>query len=269
MSQTLAAGDLVLLLDTKGRRYLVTLTEGKEFHSHSGFVAHADLIGANEGDEVMSTRGGRYTVLRPTLSEFVLKMPRGAQVIYPKDLGPILMLADIGAGTRVLESGIGRAHNIHLSTLPNFRKPGDTSSSSRYFAKDIVNEPLEARDGLMPVPAGAGIGVTVPLSQSVFLLVNVSGIFLYSAFEGMEDDFDNDQKWVYTSYGANGSLSLAWYVDSMTTTISLGARYQYLHNNRNSRRSDAITDPDDTDPFDGNADRFYGLTFSAVYSFEL
>ncbi|HPV98662.1 MAG TPA: hypothetical protein PLZ78_12595 [Spirochaetota bacterium] len=116
---------------------------------------------------------------------------------------------------------------------------------------------------------GAGIGVTVPLSQSVFLLVNVSGIFLYSAFEGMEDDFDNDQKWVYTSYGANGSLSLAWYVDSMTTTISLGARYQYLHNNRNSRRSDAITDPDDTDPFDGNADRFYGLTFSAVYSFEL
>lgn len=107
MSQTLAAGDLVLLLDTKGRRYLVTLTEGKEFHSHSGFVAHADLIGANEGDEVMSTRGGRYTVLRPTLSEFVLKMPRGAQVIYPKDLGPILMLADIGVGTWVLESGIG------------------------------------------------------------------------------------------------------------------------------------------------------------------
>ena len=61
----------------------------------------------------------------------------------------------------MLESGIGRAHNIHLSTLPNFRKPGDTSSSSRYFAKDIVNEPLEARDGLMPVPAGAGIGVTL------------------------------------------------------------------------------------------------------------
>jgi len=61
----------------------------------------------------------------------------------------------------MLESGIGRAHNIHLSTLPNFRKPGDTSSSSRYFAKDIVNEPLEAVDGRMPVPKGAGIGVTL------------------------------------------------------------------------------------------------------------
>ena len=61
----------------------------------------------------------------------------------------------------MLESGIGRAHNIHLSTLPNFRRPGDTSSSSRYFAKDIVNEPLEAVNGRMPVPKGAGIGVTL------------------------------------------------------------------------------------------------------------
>lgn len=61
----------------------------------------------------------------------------------------------------MLESGIGRAHNIHLSTLANFRKPGDTSSSSRYFAKDIVNEALEAKDGRMPVPTGAGIGVTL------------------------------------------------------------------------------------------------------------
>ena len=61
----------------------------------------------------------------------------------------------------MLEAGIGRAHNIHLSTLANFRKPGDTSSSSRYFIKDIVNEALTAKDGLMPVPEGAGIGVTL------------------------------------------------------------------------------------------------------------
>lgn len=62
----------------------------------------------------------------------------------------------------MLESGIGRAHNIHLSTLPNFRKPGDTSSASRYFARDIIHERLETTDGRMPVPAaGAGIGVTL------------------------------------------------------------------------------------------------------------
>ena len=61
----------------------------------------------------------------------------------------------------MLEAGIGRAHNIHLSALPNFRKPGDTSSSSRYFARDIVNEALETKNGVMPVPVGPGIGVTL------------------------------------------------------------------------------------------------------------
>lgn len=62
----------------------------------------------------------------------------------------------------MLEAGIGRAHNIHLATLANFTKPGDTSSASRYFARDIVNEPLETANGEMPVPAnGAGIGVTL------------------------------------------------------------------------------------------------------------
>jgi len=61
----------------------------------------------------------------------------------------------------MVESGIGRAHNIHLATLPNFSKPGDTSSASRYWDADIVNEPLETVDGMMPVPAGPGIGVTL------------------------------------------------------------------------------------------------------------
>jgi o-succinylbenzoate synthase len=61
----------------------------------------------------------------------------------------------------MLESGIGRAHNIHLATLPNFTKPGDTSSSSRYWQQDIINEPLETHDGLMPVPQGSGIGVSL------------------------------------------------------------------------------------------------------------
>ena len=63
----------------------------------------------------------------------------------------------------MLESGIGRAHNIHLSTLPNFTKPGDTSSASRYFTRDIVEEKLECVEGRMPVPKGPGIGVTLDL----------------------------------------------------------------------------------------------------------
>jgi tRNA (adenine57-N1/adenine58-N1)-methyltransferase catalytic subunit len=104
---TIAEGDMVMLLDNKDRRYLITLEPGKEFHSHAGFVTHDELIGVAEGSTVKSTRGASYTIVRPTLSDFVLKMPRGAQVIYPKDLGPLLMLADIGPGVRVLESGVG------------------------------------------------------------------------------------------------------------------------------------------------------------------
>jgi len=107
VSRPLAVGDRVLLIDSKQRRYLVSLVAGGEFHTHAGFVRHEQLIDAPEGTVVRSTAGARYTAVRPTLAEFVLKMPRGAQVIYPKDLGPILILADIFAGARVLESGVG------------------------------------------------------------------------------------------------------------------------------------------------------------------
>ncbi len=103
----LADGDKALLVDHKGRRYLVTLKAGAEFHSHAGFIPHDEIIGAADGSLLRSTKGSPYRLLRPTLADFVLKMPRGAQVIYPKDLGPILMLADIAPGMRVLESGVG------------------------------------------------------------------------------------------------------------------------------------------------------------------
>jgi len=107
MTGSFAPGDRALLLDSKGRRYLVTLSPGGEFHTHAGFVRHDDVLGAAEGTTVRSTTGSRYAVVRPTLAEFVLKMPRGAQVIYPKDLGPILMMADVFPGARVLEAGVG------------------------------------------------------------------------------------------------------------------------------------------------------------------
>lgn len=103
----LQPGERVLLLDRKQRRYLITLAPGGEFHSHAGPVAHDDLLGRDEGLEVRSARGSRFRAFRPTLSDFVLKMPRGAQVIYPKDLAPILLLADVFPGARVFESGIG------------------------------------------------------------------------------------------------------------------------------------------------------------------
>ena len=107
MSGPFREGEQVLLIDTKKRRYLLTLTEGKEFHSHSGTVGHDAVIGSPEGTSFRSSHGMYYTAIRPTLADFIFKMPRGAQVIYPKDLGALLMLADIFPGARVLESGVG------------------------------------------------------------------------------------------------------------------------------------------------------------------
>ncbi|MGE0880549.1 MAG: tRNA (adenine-N1)-methyltransferase [Acidimicrobiia bacterium] len=106
MSRPFAVGDRVLLIDQKDRRYLLVLREGGEFHSHAGVLPHDDLIGTNEGSSTR-IKGMTYLAVRPTLADFVVKMPRGAQVIYPKDLGPLLMIADIFPGARVLESGVG------------------------------------------------------------------------------------------------------------------------------------------------------------------
>ena len=103
----LQADEPILLIDRKRRRYLIDLVEGGEFHSHSGVLAHDDIIGRPEGETFRSTRGMVFIALRPTITDFVLKMPRGAQVVYPKDIGPILVLADIFPGARVLESGLG------------------------------------------------------------------------------------------------------------------------------------------------------------------
>ncbi len=102
-----APGDDVLLIDRKRRRYLVTLKAGGEFHNHTGVLAHDHLLGSPEGTTYRTTHGAWILALRPTLSDVVLKMPRGAQVIYPKDLGPMMMMADIHPGVRVLESGVG------------------------------------------------------------------------------------------------------------------------------------------------------------------
>jgi tRNA (adenine57-N1/adenine58-N1)-methyltransferase len=103
----LTAGERVLLLDAKQRRYLITLRPGASFHTHVGIVHHDSLIGVPEGSTVLGSTGRRFVAVRPTLSDAVLKMPRGAQVIYPKDLGAILIEADIAPGQRVLEAGVG------------------------------------------------------------------------------------------------------------------------------------------------------------------
>jgi len=100
-------GDRALLIDSRGRRYMIRLHTGGEFHFHGGVVKHDLVIGAEEGVVVHSTLGSELTCFRPRLSDFILKMPRGAQVVYPKDLGAILVHVDVFPGIRVLEAGTG------------------------------------------------------------------------------------------------------------------------------------------------------------------
>jgi tRNA (adenine57-N1/adenine58-N1)-methyltransferase len=100
-------GDRVQLTDPKGRMHTVVLEPGKQFHTHRGAIAHDDLIGSPEGSVVFSTANTGYLAFRPLLADFVLSMPRGAQVIYPKDAAQIVAFGDVGPGMRVLEAGAG------------------------------------------------------------------------------------------------------------------------------------------------------------------
>lgn len=100
-------GDQVQLTDPKGRHHTITLEAGKEFHTHKGSFAHDALIGSPEGTVVTSTGGTAYLALRPLLADYVLSMPRGAAVIYPKDAAQIVAMADIFPGARVVEAGVG------------------------------------------------------------------------------------------------------------------------------------------------------------------
>ena len=100
-------GDRVQLTDPKGRLHTITLEVGKDFHTHRGHIRHDDLIGAPDGTVVRHSSGADYLALRPLLSDYVLSMPRGAQVIYPKDAGQIVTYADIFPGATVVEAGVG------------------------------------------------------------------------------------------------------------------------------------------------------------------
>lgn len=102
-----AVGDRVQLTDAKGRHYTMILKAGGEFHTHRGIVAHDSVIGSPEGSVAKATNGDAFLVLRPLLIDYVMSMPRGAQVIYPKDAAQIIHEGDVFPGAQVLEAGAG------------------------------------------------------------------------------------------------------------------------------------------------------------------
>jgi tRNA (adenine57-N1/adenine58-N1)-methyltransferase len=107
VTRAFAAGEPCLFVDGKGRHYLVDLEGDGQFQYHAGSLPHAEVIGAAEGSVFHTATGGRLVALRPRLADYILAMRRGAQVVYPKDIGPMLHWGDIGAGMLVLEAGTG------------------------------------------------------------------------------------------------------------------------------------------------------------------
>ena len=100
-------GDRIQLTDPKGKLYSFTITPGKEWRTHKGWIVHNDLIGLPEGSVVATSAGLKFTAFKPLLADYVLSMPRGATIIYPKDAALILGFADVYPGSRVLEAGVG------------------------------------------------------------------------------------------------------------------------------------------------------------------
>lgn len=103
----LREGDRVQLTDEKGKMYSFSLLKGGQWHSHKGWINHDQIIGLDEGSIVTSNSGTSYQVLRPLFHDYLLSMPRGATIIYPKDSATIITYADIFPSARVLEAGAG------------------------------------------------------------------------------------------------------------------------------------------------------------------
>ncbi|XPP25809.1 MAG: tRNA (adenine-N1)-methyltransferase [Leucobacter sp.] len=151
-------GDRVQLTGPKGRLNTITLLPGGEFHSHRGTIAHAELVGLPDGSVVRNGNGDEYLALRPLLSDFVMSMPRGAAIVYPKDAAQIISLADIFPGARVVEAGVGSgALSLHL--LRAIGERGELHSFERReeFA-EIARANAEAFGGSAPANWSVTVG---------------------------------------------------------------------------------------------------------------
>ena len=125
-------GDRVQLTDSKGKMYSFYLSKGGQWHSHKGWINHDSIIGVSEGTTLLSSSGTQYQAMRPLLNDYLLSMPRGATIIYPKDSAVIVGYADIFPGAKVLEAGAGSGA-LSISIL---RAIGQSGQLTSYEARD-------------------------------------------------------------------------------------------------------------------------------------
>jgi tRNA (adenine57-N1/adenine58-N1)-methyltransferase len=153
-----SAGDRIQLTDPKGKMYTITITQGKEWHTHKGWIVHNDLIGLPEGSVVSTSAGLQFTAFKPLLGDFVLSMPRGATIVYPKDAAMIIGVADVFPGAKVIEAGVGSAA-LSISLLRAIGPTGElTSFERREDFADIARENVRTYFGTVPTNWNLNIG---------------------------------------------------------------------------------------------------------------
>ena len=143
-------GDRIQLTDPKGKMYTFTITQGKEWHTHKGWIVHDDLVGIPEGSVVSTSAGLKFTAFKPLLGDFVLSMPRGATIVYPKDAAMIIGVADIFPGAKVIEAGVGSGA-LAISLLRAIGPQGQLDSFERRedFA-ELAKENVQTYFGSLP-----------------------------------------------------------------------------------------------------------------------
>jgi tRNA (adenine57-N1/adenine58-N1)-methyltransferase len=206
-------GDRVHLVDRKGRQYALTLKAGDIFQFSGETIAHDELIGKPDGSLVTLSRGRPMLALRPTLSEYVLKMPRGAQVLYPKDLGVILQWADIYPGARVFEAGTGSG----ALTMALLRAVGDRGHVISYEAREDF-----ARTAMKNIERYLGPAHNLTLRQS-------------NAYEGIEETdldrvvLDLPEPWQVVPHAAGALRSGGVYLSYVPTIPQVMQTVEALH----------------------------------------
>ena len=147
MANTFQDGDLAIVIDSRSRRFMVRLGAGRVFHTHHGHLAHDDIIGQEEGSRLKTQMDREMVVLRPSLADYILKMPRQSQVIYPKDIGPMLVSGDIHPGARVVEAGMGSG----AMSMALLRAIGPMGRLTTYEVReDLATQALRNVEAFMP-----------------------------------------------------------------------------------------------------------------------
>ncbi len=104
---TAQEGDLVQLVGLRHQHFIIKLKAGSELHTHRGFVKHDDLIGKPWGSQFLSHNGSPFYLLQPGLADIIRSIPRSTQILYPKDIGYMMVYMGIGPGKVILEAGTG------------------------------------------------------------------------------------------------------------------------------------------------------------------